>query len=230
MGKFRLFFERQSIFDDLKSMSGKHLGNDIFLISQKMKKNRQNLLIAGGFHGNEPSGPISILKILKDKPEWLNVANVSFLPLVNPTGFLENTRNDKWNNNPNRGFIHNKNKISRYGTTLKDNIDEILELAKDGFLTLHEDDRKPKFFIYDSEKGYKEGPIAKFLIEVGSKFFNVFKNSIIHSNLHDGSFEDFLRHKDIPNTICTEVPGKADIAKKVKCNIQLIEAFVNFAR
>ena len=226
MFSFKLFLEQSSnqLLGQVQKYAKKagfecrDLGGHILLIKNKIKG--PHVLVSGTFHGDEPSGSMAIVEVLKTNPDWLNKINVSFLPIVNPTGFSANTRNDKWGGNPNRGFIHDKNKLSKEGKVLKDNVSKMMPL--DEFLTLHEDDRYDGFYFYT----YKDTPLVKAMIKTGKKFFKEHNKGVTHAQGHDGSFEDYLHHQGV-ETICVEVPGKADLKEKVKCQVGLIECFVS---
>src|SRR3569623_1605664 len=51
---------------------------------------RANLYLSAGIHGDEPSGPLALLELLKAN-NW-PLANLWIVPCLNPTGFRLNQR------------------------------------------------------------------------------------------------------------------------------------------
>src|SRR6185503_2993050 len=81
-------------------------GQDIVLLKPRdADASKPSILAAGGFHGEEPAGPWGIVEFLETAAEaTLKSVNYSFLPLVNPTGFIKAQRLNIYGENPNRGF------------------------------------------------------------------------------------------------------------------------------
>jgi hypothetical protein len=194
-----------------------------------------NILIAAGFHGEEPAGCWSILRFLKTAPEELvRRANVSFLPLVNPTGMRVGRRYNDWEENPNRGFCPSSAdqlQPSREGQIL------IESLARDGFLSLHEDVDQQGFYLFVYGEGKTPGPLARTLHQTESRFFAPCPDGPIEDDFVcggiaearcDGTFEDYLFHQGVPRTACTETPGALAADRRVAANVALITAFVGY--
>jgi len=218
------------------------VGNDpIFLLRRDILSDRPNLLITAGFHGEEPAGCWGILLFLETvSQELLQNVNLSFIPLVNPTGFKKGYRYNDWGENPNSGFCHTlsgKPETSKEGSILLENLDLVKQLAKDGFVSLHEDSDQERFYIYTFENSDSPGVFSKSLLHAGTDFFEPCSDGIVEgASLNngiifkdcDGSFEDFLFHKGIPITACSETPGKADIKKRIEANSNIVKAFCKF--
>lgn len=222
----------------------------IFLVMGKNKKETgKNLLIAGGFHGDEVAGVWGIIKFLTDKSKISKNINLTFLPLVNPTGFALGKRFNKWGENPNRGFCHKEielnRKLSREGEILLKNIDLIKTYAADGFLSLHEDVLSEKLYVYTFEKLKTPGGFSKMLLGTGKKYFETYGNDIIKDNFskfsddtivknglsfnkHDGSFEDYMFDLGVEKTACTDIPGKKPIKKRIETNTAIMKSFINY--
>jgi len=214
----------------------------ILLLMLKRFNNGPNLLIAAGFHGEEPAGSWAVLHFLETAPQKLiSRANLSFLPVVNPTGFRSGKRENYWGEDPNRGFCHTNSgrpEPSREGLILIKHLPMLRSLAKDGFLSLHEDVEQSQFYIYTFENANAPGPFSETLRSEEAKFFSPYPDGILEGGLvrngiifrHcDGSFEDLLFHEGIHRTACTETPGLLDINKRVEVNVCIITAFVRFA-
>ena len=224
-------------------------GKYIWLVSKRNTNgDKPNLLIAGGFHGEEIAGPWSILKWIEvcDTKTFVDV-NISLLPVVNPTGFDKYKRKNKWDERTNCGFYHPEKRdgLSREGQILLENSETLFELGKDGFLSLHEDVNTDKFYIYTFENSTLPGIFSISLRDEEEKFFDRLKDGEKVNNngepdtyvqdgivykLCDGSFEDFLWHKGVPRTATIEIPGKFPLHRRVKAGVSLIFKFIEVSK
>lgn len=239
------FMQRLSQFTPDRGLLTQELGNvgsdPILLLKPKISNDGPNLLIAAGFHGEESAGPWGILYFLKNFPQDLfNSSNLSFIPVVNPTGFRQGKHTNMLGEDPNRGFCHNnsgKLELSQEGLILMENLLILKSLAKDGFISLHEDIELEHFYLYTFENSETPGSFSKALCTAENNFFEPPPDGIIEGGsvrngiifrYCDGSFEDLLFHEGIPRTACTETPGLFDIDKRVEANSNIISAFVRF--
>ena len=138
-------------------------GEQIWLVRTRQHTEHpdQKMLVVAGFHGEERAGPFAILKWMKDcDHNTLSKADLSFIPIVNPIGFSKNMRYAIPGEKTNCGFCHpeRKEKPSREGQILINNIDLLKPLAEDGFLSLHEDAREKEYYLYTFEKRKTPGP------------------------------------------------------------------------
>ena len=67
-----------------------------------------------------------------------------------------------------------------------------------------------------------DDPIANEYPEIGT-----IKNGI-GFNHHDGSFEDFMFHKGIPLTACTETPGLFNVKLRIRANALIVSNCVSY--
>jgi hypothetical protein len=202
----------------------------IIFLKPKFEKGNTKL-VAAGFHGDESAPVHAILTYLENKAKnRIRISDLSFLPLINPTGFWENKRNNYLNEDPNRGFFSSN--ISVEGRILLRNLNKLLFFGKSGFLSLHEDIDQEDFYLYSFEK--ELGNFSKSLLKTGSNFFDVIKGTLLYNtkiengiifNHKDSSFEDFLFSNNVPITACTETPGKKPMYLRIQANIALIESF-----
>jgi hypothetical protein len=221
---------------------GKVEDDPILLIHSKHIESAPKLLIAAGFHGDEPAGCWGLLHYLEKfgLPEDVNVA---ILPMINPTGMRQNKHENKWNEKTNRGFLHDKPSPSREGRILLEVMDKVRPLANDGFLTLHEDKDRNQFYMYTFEHAPQPGAFTKSLVKIGSKHFPALPDNVIVKkdlgenpidniifNEHDGSLEDYLSEDGVPRTACTETPGLLNFADRVKANADIMATFIDFHR
>jgi len=209
-------------------------GYPILFVNSRNPKSGASRLVAGGFHGNEPAGVLAILIYLES--ERLD-PNLSFLPLVNPTGMFINTRNNVYKQDPNRGYCHKMGNLSKEGEILMNSSNKLVEASVDGFLSLHEDIDLKQFYLYSFEKASEPGDFSKSLALTAGKLCPVLPNSNLYGdnvesgiilNECDGSFEDYLFHSGSVRTACTESPGALALDVRIKANIALIKAFSSF--
>ena len=220
------YFVRLSSIIKEKNMLAQNLCDNLLLVRHKNPIKGPNILIAAGFHGDEPAPTWAILEFIEK--EQIAKVNISFLPLVNTTGFLKRTHLNDLGENPNRGFCHSGHP-SREGVTLFENISLIKELAKDGFLSLHEDSDMEEFYLYS----YENSGLTSAIYDTCRRFFKPYTKGVIEgANInngiakshHDGSFEDFLSHEGV-RAICTETPGRSRLDIRIKANIEIIKTF-----
>jgi hypothetical protein len=221
---------------------GQIMGYPLYLLKPRtFDSSKPNVLIAAGVHGDEIAGPWGLVLALNFIEQFSN-CNVSFLPLVSPTGFVNNCRYNIYGRSPNDGWIHEHIELlSSEGRLIKGHIAQILPLAKDGFLTLHEDLDHKQFYLYNMAKGDPD-ELVRRMLAVGQKYFGLVEDSFYYQkeesdtykvhiqkglvhNSHDGTFEDYLFHCGVPQTNCTETPQNDVLEKRIACVIDLIKVY-----
>lgn len=200
------------------------------------------LLIAGTFHGEEPCGAWSILKFLMDEHDALEKLNVSFLPLVNPTGFAAASRYNFRGENPNRHFakgVKDSPPLSLEGSLLVRHLDLLLTLGHDGFLSLHEDSSQTKSYLFTFEQAKTPGPFSRALLAALARHFPLLETGFYEEcdvkdglifNDFDQSFEDLLFQSGVPLTACSETPCLCSPESRIACNVDVIVTFLAFVR
>lgn len=217
-----------------------------FCKPEKIDPKKKNVLVCGGFHGEEPAGSWGIVHFLETATrEELNAVNLFFLPLVNPTGFDQNRRHNDWDEDPNQGFGDDDKKPSEEGRLLLRNLNELLKAAADGFLSLHEDSDMTKTYLWTYEAGEsKPGDFTGGLRQTIEKHFEVFSGEIPHRggtvdikdgvgfNITDNSFESMLFRRGISFLATPETPAheSVPIGKRVRCNRDIISTFIKLRK
>jgi hypothetical protein len=218
-------------------------GSQIHLLeSQPKRGDVPRILVAAGFHGEECGGVWGVLHFLEQTPaKKLERLHLSFIPVANPTGFSNRLRHNIWGESPNCGFCHRKigePEPSRDGRILIQNLNLLVHRAGNGFLSLHEDDEQTGFYVYTFEKRPAPGPFTHHLVSILSRYFfpvkdGIYDGACVKSGLAyrhcDGSFEDYLFHKGVVHTACTETPATVKLSIRVDANSALINAFATFA-
>lgn len=181
------------------------------------------VLIAGGFHGNEIAGSLSIFRYLAQQEEPEDGINVAFLPVVSMSAFKQHTRFNEWGENANRGFC--KPSLSREGLILQQQSDLLGVWAQHGCLTLHEDVGETKFYAYTMEISRR---LSKALRRTGSKFFPLKKRGTADGIIQDdyaNSFEDLWHNRGTPWIACTETPARLPLERRIQAGVALIKTF-----
>lgn len=183
------------------------------------------ICFSAGIHGDEIAGPLSILKFLKEyNLNKIKGNRLIIFPVANPFGFDKQKRRNCLNKDLNRHFcdrnLNNENKIL-YNSIKNKNINF--------FHALHEDVDETKFYLYaferKQEKIYREIlKLAKLYVPINTAYGS---NGLI-INQKDGSFEDRLFRDGIPFSMCTEIPGKYSLKKKINLNIKLMNLVIDF--
>lgn len=204
-------------------------------------KDYPRVLIVSGFHGEEPAGPLGILRWLElCTPESFMGVNVTFLPVVNLYGFTYNKRYGPSGTPTNAGFYRPGEKASPEGQILKEHIEELREMANDGYLSLHEDSASSEYYIYAFEPTEMPGRFTTEMKHVLSSYFLRGYNGIAYVDttspgqgppcedgliwkFYDGSFDDWMYQLGVPRVVVTETPGLAKLPDRIEASIALID-------
>lgn len=117
----------------------------------------RRLYISAGVHGNEPAGPMAILEMLTNKriPDDLNV---SLIPVINPTGLENSTRENAQGIDINRDF--GPTPQSEEAKALKQWLAvKTFDLA----LCLHEDFESSGSYLYEIKPDESESVASQIL-------------------------------------------------------------------
>ena len=198
------------------------------------------LLVASGFHGEEPAGPWGVLEFLEAADQdLLSRVRLTVLPLINVTGFRAGTRFNTHGENPNRGYLGLPGESpSHEGQLLLAHRDLLLEAARDGLLTCHEDVLLSHGYVYSCERAAAPGAFSRTLLAANAAFFPVHADGGVDGcpiaggivfNHHDGSFESWLMELGVARAACVETPGQHPIERRIAAQRAIIETFLNFA-
>lgn len=215
-------------------------GDDILLFQKPAPPGSPSVLVLAGCHGEEPGGPLGILRLLETAPDtWLEGTTLSLVPILNPTGHRVGQRHNQWGENPNDGFCHpdlDPTFPSKEGRILLANLSLLKQCSKDAFLSLHEDGL-PTGHIY----AYGVRPVSAanaLLTEMTS--FGVTPDHIMEDganlcggmsiNHHDGSFEDRMFHEGSAICLCTETPRTANLDVRADVNARFIHTLLSHVK
>lgn len=191
--------------------------------------------LSSGIHGDEPSGPLALLELLKEdffgeSYHWL------ICPNLNPSGLVAGTRENREGIDLNRDYHFCKS---------PEVCAHISWLAKQEtprlFLSLHEDWESTGFYYYEINLGVG-GPAHRDLLEAASKFFPVEPGTIIddhevtepgwiyhseHPDLPEGWPEAiYLARRGCPLSLTFETPSTGLIERRIACHRAVVKEAV----
>lgn len=109
----------------------------------------KKILITSGAHGEERSGPIvtmQMVRLLEKDPNHFKYLDIDFLPILNPTGYCLGTRENFEGKNLQNWFYDDPKKDEPLSVTL---LRKFVENKKyDLLISLHEDPETDKFYLY----------------------------------------------------------------------------------
>jgi hypothetical protein len=104
---------------------------------------RKNIYLSAGIHGDEPSGPLTILRLLRENA-WPSDASIWMVPCLNPTGFRANTREN------NESIDLNRDYRSFRSIEVRNHIAWLKEQPRfDLTFIFHEDWEAGGFYVYE---------------------------------------------------------------------------------
>ncbi len=211
----------------------------VHMHSRSASDDAPHLLIASGFHGEEPAGPWGLLAWLETVPlASLAQVNLSLLPLVNVAGFRLGRRLNDEGLNPNRGYLPGNDPLSAEGGVLMQHADDLAQAGRDGFLACHEDVDMSEAYLYAQENGDVPGEFSRALIAANARRFAVVPDGEIYDcqvrdgiilNHQDTSFEAWMMSRGALRAACVETPGAQSIDARIAAQREMIEAFVDFS-
>ncbi|HHC3520411.1 TPA: hypothetical protein ACN7HZ_005328 [Klebsiella pneumoniae] len=162
-----------------------------------------HILIAAGFHGEEPAGCWGMLDFLREgSPELFDNVAVSFLPLVNLSGLSAGCRLNSTGQNPNRGFTNGAEVEPSVEGKVLLNYEALLKnAARHGVLCCHEDILRQQAYLYTFEHTARPGHFSVALRDELERFFPVMEKERVDGcecedgiifNHFDSSFESWL--------------------------------------
>ena len=192
-------------------------------------RNKPTICISTGSHGTEKSGPLAVLKFIKEYIPNKEDPRIVILPLINPEGLFNNKRKNHRDIDLNRHFFDDPKPRE-----IRNIINSIKKENISLFISLHEDDEKKGVYLYNYSKNNK---IAKKIVKFFSKITKICRdkkiyrdkasNGIISNPLHDGSFDEWVYHHSVKTAICIEIPDKAlKFNQRIKIVLKLIKFII----
>lgn len=152
-------------------------GEDIVVLKKTPKEVSKRIYISSGIHGDEPAGPLSVLKLIENN-NWPDTLQVILLPCLNPLGFKLNTRENDKCVDLNRDYYHCRTpEICAHVNWLEKNSNFDMTIC------LHEDWGADGFYLYECL--HDDNSFAKNIIESVGEVFPIDRSKEIDG--HDAA-------------------------------------------
>lgn len=215
---------------------GEAFGYEILLAKSLWRPGLPGLFIQSGMHGEEPGGPLGILRWLSTVDgATLEGINLAILPLVNPDGHARGVRYNRLNEVSNQAFAFDPGQgPSTEGKVILSHMGELAPLASACMLDLHEDFEGQGCYVYPPT-GEAPSAFYRTLLAVGAGFFGVqpdgrvTADGVVRGGFAgmlaggtDGSFSELFHQRGTPLVAVTETPGTWPLLDRIMANSALI--------
>ena len=150
-------------------------------------KGARKLYISSGIHGNETSGPYTLLNLLKE-PDFFNGLDVIIIPILNKYGHLHDERYNENNKDLNRDFKHQVEKETKQHVAL-------LTYDYDLALCLHEGENANGCYIYKPNENKRLDVMQKILLAMSTEMSVDNKHKKMKSLIEPGIIGD-VKYKE----------------------------------
>jgi len=115
----------------------------LYGFQRSAKRPRLTVYLSTGIHGDEPAGPLALVELL-EATAWPSGVNLIACPCLNPTGFPNNTRENRTGTDLNRDYRHIESGEVQAHTAWIDGLPNF-----DFGICLHEDWEANGFYLYE---------------------------------------------------------------------------------
>ena len=193
------------------------------------------LYLSTGIHGDEPAGPLAMLRLLREN-RWPANAEILLVPCLNPIGFLTNRRENPQGLDLNRDYLHlQSDEIRAHVAWLE------RQPAFNLCLCLHEDWESHGFYVYelnpDNQPSFAEAMVQRVATVCPVDHSEIIegreaKNGIIRPNLDPATRpqwpESFwlLTHKT-RHSYTLEAPSDFPLQTRVDALAEAVKATIS---
>lgn len=125
----------------------------------------RHVYLSSGIHGDEPAGPLALLKLMEDDFFGSHI-RWSICPALNPTGLAAGTRETATGTDLNRDYLKRSSVEAHAHATWLETRD-----APELFLSLHEDWESTGFYCYEINQCEDEPARARSILEAVAPWF-----------------------------------------------------------
>ncbi|MCF7733321.1 MAG: M14 family metallocarboxypeptidase [Akkermansiaceae bacterium] len=190
--------------------------------------------ISAGIHGDEPAGPMALLKLMEadfftPAVHWL------LCPVLNPDGLAAGTRGNGDGRDLNRDYLKRRTpEVRAHAAWLES------QPAPDLFLSLHEDWETTGFYFYEINLGLDVPPRAAAIIEAVRPWFPPQPGPDIDGHppradgwiYHEAKADEprrwpeaiFLARLGCPLSFTFETPSRAPLARRIAAHMAAVKA------
>jgi murein peptide amidase A len=156
-------------------------GFDLFALRRKPAESAaaRRIYISAGIHGDEPAGPLAMLRLL-EQDDWPANAELILCPCLNPAGFADNRRENPGGIDLNRDYLRPQSAEVRAHVAWLE--------ARPRFdlcLCLHEDWEARGFYVYELNPDSRPS-LAECIVAAASRFCPVDESEIIEGRAARG--------------------------------------------
>ena len=192
---------------------------DVFIPQQEI--NQKNKLITSGLQGDEPAGPMALLKWVQSNKA---PSNIFFIPILSAESYVNKTHFDNSGQNVNLQIPHNPS----YEIEELINPTLLQKMSSGGFLSCQEDPNRDVSYLMVWK--HNEGLIQDFLEILEDNFKirgdGVRTTDVIEDNTTIGNYCAKL---GAPVSITTETPIiNTSITKRIDAQVSMITKFVEY--
>jgi len=185
------------------------------------------IYLSSGVHGDEPSGPLALLGLLKggffdDRADWL------VCPVINPVGLSLGTRENG------SGVDLNRDYLEKESVEVRAHVDWLERLpVPDMFISLHEDWESSGFYLYEiNVSGVASG--ARDILRAGAAEIAPEAEALIDGHqVREPGWIDHSPRADVPKhwpeaifmamrgvgvSYTLETPSSLDLMRRVRCH------------
>jgi murein peptide amidase A len=203
--------------------------------------NSQRLYLSAGIHGDEISGPLALLEMIRHAG-FFAAFDVTMFPILNPDGLARGTRTNRGEIDLNRDYRNSRS------LEIKGHIETLLTLGRfDASMMLHEDYEGVGAYIYELNDTLDPGLGAKIIGAMGLHVPIDWRPEIEEASAHGGvisrrdlfakrgRIEDLpewpeaiyltVHHTDVSYTI--ETPKPFPIEARIKAHIAAVETLMS---
>ena len=192
------------------------------------------IYLSAGIHGDEPAGPLALLKLMKEV-FFSDSAHWWVCPVLNPSGLAANTRENDGGIDLNRDYwIRSTMEVIVHSAWLDG-------LARpDLFISLHEDWETTGFYFYEINLGEDTPARAHGILDAVSPHFHREQGPLIdgHDSREDGWIYHaaepdlpegwpeaiYLAKKGCPLSFTFETPSHAELGLRVAAHAAAVKA------
>lgn len=132
-------------------------GRELCAWTRKSEAGERNVYLSTGIHGDEPAGPLAVLRLVEDNA-WPPDVNLWLCPCLNPTGFAKGTRENAEGRDLNRDYRH------RHSDEVRAHVEWLRrQPCFDLGLHLHEDWESRGFYLYELNPQRQHSPASAMI-------------------------------------------------------------------
>jgi len=151
----------------------------------------KKLYLSAGIHGDETSGPFTLINLLKE-PEFFDDLDVTIFPILNMYGHLHNQRHNAADKDLNRDFKHKVEKETKEHLNL-------MTLDYDIAICLHEGKNADGVYIYKPNKNKRLNVMEEILKAMTLYMPLDDRHKKMHSLIEPGIIRD-VKYKEVHET------------------------------